>query len=229
MGKMKTREISRSDMKGGGYLAIEDGAGPRPGIVVIHEAYGLNQQIKDVTRRLARSGYAALAVDLFSGRNRAVCMARYLAGMLRGSVNRFGIDDLRASLTYLAKQPEIDASRMGAIGFCLGGGFAVAWACTDSRLKVIAPFYATNPRPLEVVRRLCPVVGSYPGKDFTARSGLALERELERSGIANDIKIYPNTRHSFFNDRAATYDKHAAEDSWLRVIKFFGDQLQNNE
>jgi len=156
-------------------------------------------------------------------------MARYMTGMLLGSVNRYGIDDLRASLTFFAKQPEVDASRMGAIGFCMGGGFAVAWACTDSRLKVIAPFYATNPRPLEVVRRLCPVVGSYPGNDFTARSGRALEAELERSGIAHDIKVYPDTRHSFFNDRSQTYNKDAAEDSWRRIIKFFGEQLDNKQ
>ncbi len=229
MDKVKTRDISPSELKGSGYLAIDDGRGRRPGIVVIHEAYGLNDQIKHVTRRLAESGYAALAVDLFSGRNRAVCMARYMAGALRGSVNRYGIDDLRASLTFLAKQPEVDASRMGAIGFCMGGGFVIAWACTDSRLKVIAPFYATNPRPIDVVRRLCPVVGSYPGKDFTARSGKALERELDRSGIAHDIKIYPETRHSFFNDRGRTYNKDAAEDSWRRVIKFFEGQLQTKQ
>jgi carboxymethylenebutenolidase len=226
---MRTRDISPSELKGGGYLALDQGTGPRPGVVVIHEASGLNDQIRDVTRRLAGAGYAALAVDLFSGRNRAVCMARYMGGMLGGSVNRYGIDDLRASLTLLAKQPEVDASRMGAIGFCMGGGFAVAWACTDSRLKVIAPFYATNPRPLEVVRRLCPVVGSYPGNDFTARSGKALEAELDRSGIAHDIKVYPDTRHSFFNDRSRTYDKGAAEDSWQRVIQFFGEQFPNTQ
>ena len=226
---MKARDISRSELKGGGYLAIGAGIGQRPGIVVIHEADGLTEHIKGITHRLADAGYVALAVDLFTDRNRAVCMARYMTGMLVGSVHRYGIDDLRASLTLLAKQPEVDASRMGAIGFCMGGGFAIAWACTDSRLKVIAPFYATNPRPLEVVRRLCPVVGSYPGKDFTARSGKALVTELDHSRIAHDIKIYPETRHSFFNDQSSTYDKDAAKDSWQRVVKFFGDQLQNQQ
>jgi carboxymethylenebutenolidase len=226
---MKTRDISPTELKGGGFLAIDDGPGPRPGVVVIHEAYGLNDQIRDVARRLAEAGYAAFAVDLFSGRNRAVCMARYMTGTLLGSVNRYGIDDLRASLTFLAKQPEVDASRMGAIGFCMGGSFAIAWACTDSRLKVIAPFYATNPRPLEVVRRMCPVVGSYPGKDFTARSGKTLEAELDRHGVAHDFKIYPEARHSFFNDRGQTYDKDAAQDSWRRVTQFFGEQLQKRQ
>jgi carboxymethylenebutenolidase len=226
---MKTRDISSSELKGGGYLAIADGTEPRPGVVVIHEAAGLTEHIKEACRQLADAGYVALAVDLLTGRNRAICMARYMSGMLIGSVNRYGIDDLRASLTLLARQPEVDASRMGAIGFCMGGSFAIAWACTDSRLKVIAPFYGTNPRPLDVVGRLCPVVGSYPENDFTARSGRALEAQLDRSGIAHDIKVYPNTRHDFFNADGSAYNKDAAEDSWRRVIQFFGDQLQNKK
>jgi carboxymethylenebutenolidase len=229
MDKMETRDISPSELKGGGYLAITRGTGPHPAIVVIHEAAGLTENIKETCRRLADKGYVALAVDLLSGRNRAICMARYMSGMLLGSVNRYGIDDLRASLTFLAKQPEVDASRMGAIGFCMGGSFAIAWACTDSRLKVIAPFYGTNPRPLEVVRRLCPVVGSYPENDFTGRAAKSLEAELDRSGIAHDIKVYPDTRHSFFNPEGSAYNKRAADDSWRRVIQFFGDQLQNKQ
>ncbi|HEY8864458.1 MAG TPA: dienelactone hydrolase family protein [Candidatus Dormibacteraeota bacterium] len=222
---MQAREIDRSELKGGGYLATPDGPGPHPGVVVIHEAYGLNDNIKNITRRFADAGYVALAVDLFTDRNRAVCMARYMAGLLLGSVHRYGINDLKTGLTFLAKNRDVDAMRMGAIGFCMGGGFAIAWACTDSRLKAIAPFYATNPRPLEVVSRLCPVVGSYPENDFTARAGRALDKTLERDGIARDIKIYPGARHSFFNVDGRSYDKAAAEDSWARVLKFFGEQI----
>jgi carboxymethylenebutenolidase len=222
---MQTLEIATSELRGGGYLALPDAGGSHPGVVVIHEAGGLNDNIKGVTRRLAEAGYATLAVDLFAGRNRAVCMARYMAGALTGSVSRYGIDDLKSALTFLAKRPEVDAQRMGAIGFCMGGGFAIAWACTDSRLKAIAPFYATNPRPLEVVERLCPVVGAYPGSDFTARSGRALQHALTTYRVPHDIKIYPGAHHSFFNETGRTYDKNAADDAWRRVLKFFGDQL----
>jgi len=221
----ETREISISELRGGGFLALPDGDGPHPGVVVIHEASGLNENIRDITRRLAGEGYAALAVDLFNGRNRAICMARYMAGMLMGSVNRYGIDDLRAALTLLAKHPEVDALRLGAIGFCMGGGFAIAWACTDSRLKAIAPFYGANPRPLEVVKRLCPVVGSYPERDFTASAGRSLDRALARHGIEHDIKIYPETRHFFFNDQNGAYDQDAAADAWERVLRFFGERI----
>ncbi len=222
---MQTREISTGELKGGGYLALPDGPGPHPAVAVIHEAYGLNDNIKDITRRLAEAGYAAFAVDLFTGRNRAVCMARYMAGMLAGSVNRYGVNDLKSALTFLAKLPEVDAQRMGAIGFCMGGSFAIAWACTDSRLKAIAPFYAANPRPLEVVRRLCPVVGSYPEQDFTARAGRRLDEALTRHGVRHDIKVYPDARHSFFNDSGRAFNEEAANDAWNRVLAFFAEQL----
>ena len=222
---METRQVPASELKGGGYLALPDGNGPHPGVVVIHEAYGLNDHIKDVTRRFAAAGYVGLGVDLFGDRNRAVCMARFMAGMLRGSVHRFGIDDLKDSLTYLSGLPQVDPKRVGAIGFCMGGTFAIAWACTDARLKAIAPFYAFNPRPMEAVKRLCPVVGSYPGSDLTAGAGRALEKALAEHSIVHDIRVYPGARHSFFNDTARVYDASAAQDSWGRVLAFFGEKL----
>ena len=223
--QMKTSEIEPGILKGGGYLALPDASGPHPGVVVIHEAYGLNENIKDIAGRFANEGYAALAVDLFTGRNRAVCMTRYMAGMLAGSVNRYGISELKAALTHLAAMPEVDPERIGAIGFCMGGGFAIAWACTDQRLKAIAPFYGANPRPLEAVARACPVVGSYPEKDFTVSAGHALDQALEGHGIAHDIKVYPGAGHSFFNDRGRAYNKAAAADSWTRVLGFFEEHL----
>src|SRR5260221_5182229 len=222
---MRTSQIEPGVLKGGGYLALPDAAGPHPGVVVIHEAYGLNQNIKEIADRFAAEGYAALAVDLFTGRNRTICMTRYMSGMLRGAVDRYGIADLKAGLTHLAALPEVDAERIGAIGFCMGGGFAIAWACTDDRLKAIAPFYGANPRPLDAVKRACPVVGSYPEKDFTASAGRALDRALEAQGIPRDIKIYPGAGHSFFNDRGRAYNKPAADDSWTRVLTFFGEHL----
>src|SRR5437588_1917394 len=98
---MQTRDIARSDLETGGYLALPGGSERHAGVVVIHEAFGLNEHIKDVTRRFANEGYVALAVDLFGGRNRAICMTRFMAGMLRGSVDRFGVADLKRALTYL--------------------------------------------------------------------------------------------------------------------------------
>jgi carboxymethylenebutenolidase len=208
-----------------GFLARPDGEGPFPSVVVIHEAFGLNENIKDVARRLAEVGYLALAVDLFAGRNRAICMARFMTGLLIGSPNRYGVPDLKAALSFLADRPDVEGQHLGAIGFCMGGSLAIAWACTDTRLKAIAPFYAMNPRPRDAVARSCPVVGSYPERDFTAGAGRSLQMTLDRFSVPNDVKVYPGAKHSFFNDRGASYNKAAAEDSWQRVLAFFGERI----
>ena len=208
-----------------GYLARPEGEGPFPGIVVIHEAYGLNENIKDISRRFADQGYVALAVDLFAGRNRAICMFSFMGNLLLHSLHNDTIADLKASLTFLTEQQGVDDARLGAVGYCLGGSFAIAWACTDNRLRAIAPYYAGNPRPFEAVARLCPVVGSYPDKDFTTKQGQKLDVELERYHVPHDIKIYPGAKHSFFNDTSRNYNESAAQDSWGRVLAFFEKQI----
>lgn len=208
------------------YLALPDGSGPFPAVVIIHEIFGLNENIKEIARRFADAGYAALAVDLFAGRNRAVCMARFMGQMQFKPLNNPSQAELKAALTYLAARPEVDAVRLGAIGFCMGGGFAIAWACTDDRLKSIAPFYGVNPKPFAAVKRSCPVVGSYPGKDFTASHGRKLDAALDSYGIPHDIKLYPDARHSFFNDRGRAYDAAASQDAWQRILAFFGERLR---
>lgn len=207
------------------YYARPDGTGPFPGVVVIHEIFGLNENIKDITRRFAREGYAALAVDLFAGRNRAVCMSRLMYGMLVTPLSNGSLNELKAALGYLGAQPEVDGERVGAIGFCMGGGFAIAWACSDQRLKAIAPFYGVNPRPLKAVERACPVVGSYPEQDFSASHGRKLDAVLEQAHITHDIKVYPGAKHSFFNDQGKAYDAAASADSWQRILAFFGERL----
>jgi carboxymethylenebutenolidase len=203
------------------YLALPDGPGPHPGLVVIHEASGLNDNIRDICRRLAGEGYAALGVDLFAGRNRAICMARMFVGAMRGNLDHFGVPALKASLGQLADRPEVDANRLGAVGFCLGGSIVLTWACTDNRLKAIGPYYGAAPKPREAIRRLCPVVGSWPEKDFTTKAAGILETELTAAGIPHDLKVYPGAKHSFFNDQGRAYNPDAASDSWLRVLTFF--------
>lgn len=208
-----------------GYLARPEGDGPFPAVVVIHEVFGLNRNIREIADRFAEEGYVALAVDLYEGRNRVVCMARYFYGIFLNSLEHSGIQDLKALLSWLAARPEVDGERVGAIGFCMGGSFAIAWACTDPRLKVIAPFYGFNPRPLEAVARLCPVVGSYPEQDYTAGQARALDAALDRTGIPHEIKIYPGARHSFFNDHGSSHDAAASDDAWTRTMAFFSEHL----
>ncbi len=210
-----------------GFLVRPEGTSPFPAVVVIHEAFGLNDNIRSIARRFASEGYITLAVDLFANRNRAVCMFRFFVGVTTNPLNHRGIHDLKASLDFLTGQPEVDANRIGAIGFCLGGSFAVAWACTDERLNVIAPFYGMNPKPIDAVARACPVVGSYPKQDFTRKHARDLDAALVRHDIPHDIKIYPNTRHSFFNDQLPTYDPAASEDAWSRTLAFFQHHLKS--
>lgn len=208
-----------------GYIARPAGNGPFPGIVVIHEIHGLNENIKDIARRFAQEGYVALAVDLFGKGNRAVCMFRIMSQMLLKPLQNGGIRDLKAALNYIGTLPGVDTERFGAIGFCMGGTFAIAWACTDDRLKAIAPFYGMNPRPIEAVARCCPVVGSYPGKDFTASHGQKLDQQLDQYEIQHDIKIYPNAQHAFFNDQGSRYDAAASQDAWNRILAFFKERI----
>lgn len=208
-----------------GYLARPEGDGAFPALVVIHEAYGLNDDIRAIARRFAGAGYVALAVDLFSGRSQAMCMFRLFAGMMRNSTEHGGIRDLQSALTWLGGQPGVDASRLGAVGYCLGGGLAIALACADNRVKAVAPYYGMNPRPLEAVARACPIVGSYPERDFTAKAGRALDAELDKHGIAHDVKIYPSAKHSFFS-QGRNHDPAAAQDSWGRVLAFFQEHIR---
>lgn len=207
------------------YLATPDGPGPHPALVVVHEAFGLNDNIRDICQRFAAEGYLALGVDLFAGHRRAVCIARMFVGAMSGNLDHFGVPQLRAALDELARLPGVDPLRLGAVGFCLGGSLVLTWACTDRRLRSIAPYYGAAPKPRTASRRLCPVVGSWPSADFTTRAAAILETELSAAGIPHDLKVYPGARHSFFNDRGRTHNQEAAADSWRRVLSFFAEHL----
>jgi carboxymethylenebutenolidase len=208
-----------------GYLAIPDHGGPFPGVVVIHEIFGLSDNIRDISRRFAREGYAALAVDLFSQASRVVCMMRIMNGMLLKPLNNGIVAELQSALDFLQSQPGVNAARVGVIGFCMGGTYALQLACRDKDVRAASVFYGQNPRPLEVVAQACPLVGSYPERDFTAAAARQLETALEQYHVPHDIKIYPNAQHSFFNDQRPNFNPDAAADAWQRVLAFFKTYL----
>lgn len=156
-------------------------------------------------------------------------MGRMFVGAMAGNLDHYGVPALKAALGQLAAHSDVDAARIGAVGFCLGGSIVLTWACTDQRLAAIAPFYGAAPRPRKPIRRLCPVVGSWPGHDFTTRTAGVLEAALTSAGIPHDLKVYPEAKHSFFNDQWRTYDPAAAADSWQRVLAFFGEHVRDKQ
>src|SRR6266699_2078835 len=110
-------------------------------------------------------------------------MFQLIGGLLLRSLNNRGVHDLKAALTFLSAQPEVDDARLGAVGYCMGGSYAIAWACTDNRLKAIAPYYEGESAAIGGCCSTLPGSGSYPDKDFTTKQGQKLDVELERYDV----------------------------------------------
>jgi len=207
------------------FLVKPEGAGPFPGLVVIHEIFGLNDNIRSIASQFAGQGYAALAVDLFSNRNRAMCMMQIFHGMLIRPLNNAMLSDLQSAMSFLRQQPGVDEKRTGVVGFCMGGGYALQLAVTDKGMKAASAFYGAAPKPLEAFAESCPIIGSYPEKDFTAQGARELDAVLEKNNIPHDIKFYENTQHSFFNHQRTPFEVEASKDAWERMLSFFSEHL----
>ena len=219
--------VPRADAKGvmESLFVKPEGTGPFPGVVVIHEIYGLNDNIRGIATRFAEQGYAALAVDLFSNRNRAMCMMQIVHGMLIRPLKNATLADLRSTFDFLQKQTGVDSKRVGVVGFCMGGGYALQLAVTEKGMKAASSFYGAVPKPLEAFVESCPIMGSYPVKDFSAQGARELDAALEKNNIPHDIKFYENTLHSFFNHPRTPIEEQAAADAWQRMLTFFETHL----
>jgi carboxymethylenebutenolidase len=219
--------ISRANAKGvmDSFFAKPEGKTPLPGVIVIHEIFGLNDNIRQICKEFAEQGYAALAVDLFSNRNRALCMMQIFHGIMFRPLNNSMLDDLTSAFNFLKQTQGVDANRIGAVGFCMGGAYALQMAITANGMKAASVFYGANPKPLDAVAQACPIMGSYPDKDFTTKAAHELEASLENNDIPHDIKIYENTQHSFYSQQRTPFEVEASKDAWLRMLKFFGEHL----
>ncbi|MEP6955015.1 MAG: dienelactone hydrolase family protein [Solirubrobacteraceae bacterium] len=211
------------------------GEGPWPGVVVLHELFGLNDDIRSQAGRLASAGYLALAPDLYTRGGRLRCLQGTFRALMSGEGQAFA--DIETSRAWLEARPDC-TGRVGVIGFCLGGGFALLTAARG--FDASAPNYGVLPKDLDgVLSGACPMVASYGGKD-RGMPGAApkLEAALDRAGVVHDVKEYPEAGHSFFSRHSfgpfgplirvagVGYHGPSAEDGWERILRFFDNQLR---
>ena len=217
------------------HLAVPPlGDGPWPGVLVLHEAFGLNDDIRQQADRLAAAGYFAVALDLYSAGGRWRCLQATMRSLAAGRGKAF--EDIDAARRWTADRPDC-TGRVGVLGFCMGGGFAIAAAA--SGFDACAPNYAHLPKELDgTLRGACPVVASYGRKDRMLRGTAAkLESALARAGVEHDVEEYEDAGHSFLNRHGfgpggallrvvgVGYHEPSAEHAWGRILRFFDEHM----
>lgn len=221
------------------YVAEPATAGPWPGVLVVSDALGMTTDLRAQADWLAAAGYLAAAPDLFSwGRH-----LRCLFTIMRQALAREGdvFEDLEATRQWLATHPS-STGRVGVIGFCLGGGFAVTLAGSGS-YDASSVNYGDVPKDaMDLLAESCPVVGSYGGRDLTLRRAPErLAATLEAVGVDHDVHVYPEAGHSFLNDHAdadvprwavvmgavsrSEYHEPSAIHARERILAFFSEHL----
>ena len=206
-----------------GYLARPSGNGSAPVILVCHENRGLNPHIEDVTRRLAKAGYIALAVDLLSRQGGSPQVGESnVPGALGNIAPTQFVSDFKSGYAYLLDQPFADADRVGMVGFCFGGGVTWLMAVEMPELKAAVPFYGPPPPEEDLPRIQAAVLAIYGELD--ARITGTAER-IEAAMLANgkifEKEIYPNADHAFHNDTSSRYNAEAAIAAWARTLDWF--------
>ena len=209
-----------------GFLARPTKQQTYPAVIIIHEIWGLVDHIKDVGIRLAREGYVALAVDLFEEKTISKLEEgrKYREQFTEEKI----LGDLNGAFGYLKTLPYVNPKRIGSIGFCMGGGLSLLFACHNKELAAAAVFYGRNPSPIDLVKNIqCPILGNYAGADMaiTESDINLLKQTLTKYGKVFDVKIYPGAPHAFFNDTRESYRPEAAKDAWNRTMQFFNKCL----
>lgn len=213
-------------------LGVPQGAGPWPGVVVVHDAIGYRPDNEATSARIAAAGFVAVTPNLYSRGGRARCVTRVFRELL--SKRGRALDDILAARDYVQSLPQCTGA-VGIAGFCMGGQFALVMS--PKGFGASAPFYGTPlPRDLsETLDGACPIVASFGRRDPLGRGAPAQLREVvEDKNIPADIQVYADAGHSFANKLPGQpllritgfgYDEAAAADAWRRVFAFFTEHL----
>lgn len=206
----------------GAFAAAPDAQGA---VLVIHEIFGLSDHIRSLPPRFAADGYSALAIDLLSEEGGTAAVGDDAAGVLGGAPEERLVADLRAGLDELERR-EPDA-KLGAIGFCFGGGMTWALVASgDPRLAAAAPFYGTVPDSPDFSGSQAAVLAVYGELDARVNATRdAATAALEAAGLTHEVRTFPGADHAFFNDTGPRYNEAAATEAYAAVLAWFGEHL----
>ena len=205
-----------------GYLAKPSTSGNFPGMVMIHEWWGLNENIKEMAEKLASHGYVVLAVDLYDGN--VAKTSEEARNLIQSFDQQRGIDNMNAAVTYL--QDNYDVTKIGSIGWCFGGGQSLNLAL-NNQMDATVIYYGSVSVGEDKLKSIdWPVLGIFAELDngIPVKSVKEFEKSLNSLDIENEIHIYPGVDHAFANPSGERYAPNAAEDAWNRTLLF----LQNN-
>lgn len=212
------------------FVAAPQAKERRPAIIIVQEWFGLTDHIKDIARRYAVEGYVAIAPDLYSRLGHPLTTDAGEAGKLMNTLKQEdGLNDLNETVAYLKSAPEVDVTRIGVTGFCMGGSYALMLPCVNPEIKAAVPFYGQVPNPDTPLQKLaCPLLYFYGEDDgwITKADVQRLTAALKKYGKAGEIKTYPGAPHAFFRDTdPSVYRPDAAKDAWARAKAFFKQHL----
>ena len=203
-------------------------AKPLPAIVVIHEWWGLNGWIKEQAEKFADLGYVTLAVDLYRGK--VATTPDEAHELMRGLPEDRSVRDMKAAVAFLKTQKNVDAKRIGAIGWCMGGSRTAVLAVNEPTLAAAVINYGGLPSDLETVKNInAAVLGLFGGQDrgIPVESVKTFESQLKSLGKKVEVKVYPEAGHAFENpNNKSGYRADDAADAWSRQVKFFESTLK---
>ena len=207
-----------------GYLARPDDNKQYPGIILIHEWWGLNDHIKEVANTLAKEGYVVLAVDLYNGE---VAQSSEEAMRLRTSINQsIATQNMQDGIEYLKEFEGVN--KVASLGFCFGGEQSAQLSVSDANLDATVIFYGSLPQELEKISQVdAPVLGIFGELDtgITPDTVRTFQSGLDELNLENDITIYEGVGHAFLNPEGSRFAEEETKDAWNKTITFLANNL----